>query len=157
MNGGNLQLVLLGALALLLLVAAATDLRARIIANPLNAAVALLAPVWWWANGLALWPDVALQLVLAAIVVVLFAFVFARGWIGGGDVKLLGALALWLPLAAVVQLLVVMSLIGGLLSAVVLIVHKLRPRPGAPEVPYGVAIAFAGLWAIVERYLNHLA
>jgi prepilin peptidase CpaA len=157
MTGGNPQLILLGALALLLLIAAGTDLRARIIPNLLNAAIALLAPAYWWASGMALWPDAAVQLGLGALVFALFALAFWRGWMGGGDVKLLGALALWLPLAAIVRMLFVMSLVGGLITLVVMLLHKWRPRPAAPEVPYGVAIAAAGLWAIAERYLNHLA
>ena len=157
MNGGNPGLILLGVLVLLLIVAAVTDLRARIIANPLNAAIALLAPAWWWACGMALWPGIALQIGLAAIVFAVFAFAFSRGWMGGGDVKLLTALALWLPLVEVVRLLIVMSLAGGVLTAIVLVAQKLRADPASPEVPYGVAIAFAGLWVIGERYLYQFA
>jgi prepilin peptidase CpaA len=157
MNGGNLQPLLLGALVSLLLIAAATDLRARIIPNRLNAAIALLAPLWWWASGLALWPDLAVQLALAAAVVGLFALAFARGWMGGGDVKLLGALALWLPLEPMLRLLLVMSLAGGVLTLAYLAAHLLRSGEARPEVPYGLAIVFAGLWAVFERYLNHLA
>lgn len=149
--------VLLGALALLLLTAAATDLRARIIGNWLNLSVAALAPAFWWATGLSLWPDVGLQLVLAACVFALFAFMFAMGWMGGGDVKLLTALSLWLPLVSMLQLLVAMSLLGGLLTLACLAFHRLRKAPENPEIPYGVAIACAGLWVIGERYLNQFA
>ena len=56
---------LLAALAIALLVAAFTDLRSRQIDNWLNAAIALGAPLFWWASGLSLWPDVALQLGVA--------------------------------------------------------------------------------------------
>jgi prepilin peptidase CpaA len=35
--------------------------------------------------------------------------------------------------------------------------RRLRPREGALEVPYGVAIAFAGLLALREPILNQLA
>jgi prepilin peptidase CpaA len=38
---------------------------------------------------------------------------FSFGWMGGGDVKLLTALALWLPWQAVIMLLVIMSLAGA--------------------------------------------
>lgn len=148
---------LLGLLALLLLVAAATDLRARIIGNRLNLAIALLAPLYWWATDMAPWPDMAVQLLLGACVFALFAFLFALGWMGGGDVKLLGALALWLPLAAVVKLLVATSLLGGVLTLAVVAVHRLRKLKTNPEIPYGVAIAAAGLWVIGERYFNHFA
>lgn len=153
MNAAISQLLLI-ALALLLLVAAATDLRSRTISNGLNLAIALGAPLFWWASGLSLWPDATLQLGLAATVFALFTAAFAFGWMGGGDVKLLGALALWLPAVATLKLLIVMSLAGGALTLVMLLLHRLRRVGHALEIPYGVAISFAGLWVIYERYLN---
>ena len=149
--------VLLAILAILLLIAAVTDLKARIIANRLNLAIALLAPVYWWVSGLAPWPDMALQFGLAAIVFAIFTVMFALGWMGGGDVKLLGALALWLPLLPFLKLLVVMSIAGGALTLVVIAVQRARKLSTNPEVPYGVAIACAGLWVIGEPYLNQFA
>ena len=44
---------------------------------------------------------------------------------GGGDVKLIGALALWLPLPALIWMLVVMSLIGGAVTLALLIERAL--------------------------------
>jgi len=141
-------------LASLLIWGAATDLRRRVIANELNLAIALLAPIWWWVSGLSLWPDVALQIGVALAVFTVFAGLFAMGMMGGGDVKLLGALALWLPWQAMMTLLLVMAIVGGAVTAVTVIHHKLSRRIGPPEVPYGVAIALAGLWVLGERYLN---
>ena len=73
--------------------------KSRTIPNWLNLAIALLAIPFWWSIGLPLWPDIALQIGVAALVFGLFAIAFALGAMGGGDVKLIGALALWLPLA----------------------------------------------------------
>lgn len=151
--GTFLPLLLLAALALLLLVASWGDLKARTIPNGLNLAIALLAIPFWWANGLALWPDVALQLGVAFLVFAIFAGAFAIGAMGGGDVKLIGALALWLPWQGVLALLVIMSLAGGALTLAMLIRKRLARNEGALEIPYGVAIAFAGLWLISERFL----
>ena len=148
---------LLAILALLLLIAAVTDLKARIIANHLNLAIALLAPAYWWASGLSPWPDMALQAALGVTVFAVFAGLFAMGWMGGGDVKLLGALALWLPLVPLMRMLFAMSLLGGVLTLIVVAVHRLRKVKTSPEVPYGVAIASAGLWVIGELYLNQFA
>ena len=53
---------LLAALAIALLIAAFTDFRSRQIGNWLNGAIALGAPLFWWANDLTLWPGVAMQL-----------------------------------------------------------------------------------------------
>lgn len=144
-------------LALLLLLGAATDLRARIISNRLNLVIALLAPLWWWATGVTPWPGVPLQLATALAVFALFSGLFALGLMGGGDVKLLGALALWLPWQAMATLLVVMALAGGVITLVTLIHHRITQKTGQPEVPYGVAIALAGLWVLGERYLNSFA
>jgi prepilin peptidase CpaA len=141
-------------LAAMLIVAAVGDLRTRIIPNWLNAAVALLAIPFWWLTGLAFWPEVAAQIAVAAILFALFAAAFHFGMIGGGDVKLVAALALWLPLGAVVKLLVIMSIAGGALSIVMLARQRLGKEKAPPEVPYGVAISFAGIWLIGERILN---
>jgi prepilin peptidase CpaA len=96
----------------------------------------------------------AAQLGLATAVFVLFALVFAAGWMGGGDVKLIGALALWFPLQPLLWMLAAMSLAGGAITLALAIEHRLRRRPGALEVPYGVAIAVAALLALREPILN---
>ena len=151
---GGFSWMLVALLAAALVWAAVVDWRTRTIPNPLNAAIALLAIPFWWANGLSLWPDIALQVGLAAGVFGLFAVAFALGQMGGGDVKMLGALALWLPPAAVLQLLVIMAIAGGVLTLALLIPHRIAKAAGQPEIPYGIAISFAGLWLIGERILN---
>ncbi len=149
-----LSSILLGALALMLVAACWFDLKSRTIPNGLNIAVALLAVPFWWAIGLPLWPDAAIQLGVAFLVFGLFAVAFALGGMGGGDVKLIGALALWLPFQAVILLLFIMSVAGGLLTVALWLRHKLARRTEQLEIPYGVAIAFGGLWLISERFLN---
>lgn len=146
--------ILLGLLAALLLGASWCDLRSRTIPNGLNLAIALLAIPFWWSAGLGLWPDAVLQIAVAALVFSLFAAAFAMGAMGGGDVKLIGALALWLPFQAVLMLLFVMSAAGGVLTLALWLRHRLGRREGQLEIPYGVAIAFGGLWLISERFLN---
>jgi prepilin peptidase CpaA len=149
-----LSWTLLGLLAAMLLGASWCDLKSRTIPNGLNLAIALLALPFWWSAGLALWPDAALQIGVACLLFGLFAAAFAAGAMGGGDVKLIGALALWLPFQAVIVLLFVMSLAGGVLTLALWLRHKLARREGQIEIPYGVAIAFGGLWLISERFLN---
>ncbi|MEP9361129.1 prepilin peptidase [Sphingomonas sp. KR3-1] len=147
--------LLLVALALLLVSAGIQDARTREIANWKNAAIALLAPLWWWANGLALWPDVAMQAGVAALVFAFFVGAFALGQMGGGDVKMIGALALWLPVQPLIWMLVLMSLIGGGLTLLMVIDRKFRKASGGPvEIPYGVAIAIAALLVLREPIFN---
>jgi prepilin peptidase CpaA len=157
MHGGIAISGLLAVLALLLLAAAVTDLRSRTIGNSLTGAVALLALPYWWASGIAPWPGMAIQLGLGAAVFAFFALSFRLGMMGGGDVKLLAALALWLPVETLVPMLMVMALIGGVVTVAVIVGRRLRRIGPDSEVPYGLAITLAGLWAVYERYLNQFA
>ena len=164
MNAGFTEL-LLGLLAVLLIVAAVIDVRTFTISNGLNGAVALLAPLYWWSIGLPLWPDAAIQVAVAAGVFALLAATFYMGMMGGGDVKLAAALALWFSPINTLKFLIIMSLAGGVLTLIVLLIHKKRGKapiegdaPAArPEVPYGVAIAFGALWILAQRFLNQFA
>ena len=149
--------MLLGLLAVLLLVAAVVDIRTRTISNRLNLAVALLAPLFWLSIALPLWPNVAVQLAIAAGIFLLLAGAFYAGMMGGGDVKLAAALALWFSPASTVKFLVWMSIAGGVLTLVMVGLHRLRGKPGRPEIPYGVAIAFGGLAILTQRFLNQFA
>ena len=146
--------LLLAVLALLLVVAAVIDVRTYTISNRLNLAVASIAPLYWLSSGLPLWPGVAIQLALGAGVFALFAIAFYVGMMGGGDVKLAAAIALWFPPAATLGFLVYMSLAGGIVTLVVVALHKLRSKEGKPEIPYGVAIAIGALAILAQRFLN---
>jgi len=87
----------------------------------------------------------------------LFAAIFWFGGMGGGDVKLAGAFALWFQWMVTLKFLVLTSLAGGVVSVATLVWHRRTGREGQAEVPYGVAIAFAGLWLLGQRFLNHFA
>jgi prepilin peptidase CpaA len=144
---------LLAALAIALLVAAFTDLRHRQIGNWLTAGIAVTAPLFWWASGLPLWPDIALQLGVALATFAVLAGLFAINAMGGGDVKLLTALALWIRPEAFLYLLIFMALIGGLLTILFGAWHVMRRQRDKLAVPYGVAIALAGIWTLGVKYL----
>ena len=153
MLGGYLHYGLLVALAIALLVAAATDWRRRQIDNWLNLGIALTAPLFWWASGLSLWPGVAWQLGVGVAAFAIFAAMFALKWMGGGDVKLLTALALWIEPEWFLKLLIMMALVGGLLTLVMGAWHIARRQKDRLAIPYGVAIAIAGLWVLGTHYL----
>ena len=106
----------------------------------------------------------------AIAVFVIAAFCWRRGWMGGGDVKLLGATALAVPPGSVPMLVFVMGMAGGLLSLFYLAARRLvhapsatRPRSlvaralrverwrirrGGP-LPYACAIAAGGLFVLL--------
>lgn len=154
MDSASISLGLAGLLGILMVAAAVSDLRSRSISNGLNAAIALLAIPFWIASGLSVWPDMLLQFGAAFGVFLIFAGLFAIGAMGGGDVKMIGAVMLWIPLSIYIETLTVMAIGGGVLSAMMLVQSKIRPSDKAVEVPYGVAIAAAGLWALHQQYLN---
>ena len=154
---GVLSLCLLGIVVLMVVAAAIWDLRTRTIPNGLNAAIALLAIPFWWASGMKLWPDAAIQLGIGLALTGVFVVTFVMGAMGGGDVKLIGALGLWLPLNAVMALLIIMSLAGGLLTLVMVVRHRLAKHEHPLEIPYGVAIAVGAVWLIGEQFLNQFA
>jgi prepilin peptidase CpaA len=154
MSGSIPSLIFAAMLALMMLAAAVSDLRTRTISNGLNAAMALLAIPYWFVIGLSPWPEMALQFGLALLVFAVFVGLFLIGGMGGGDVKMIGALALWVPPSLMLPMLTVMAVGGGLLSGGMLIEKLVRGRTEPPEVPYGVAIAAAGLWVLHQQYLN---
>jgi Flp pilus assembly protein, protease CpaA len=151
---GSISYIIIAVLALALVRAAWGDLKTRTIPNWLNLAIALGAPLWWWANGWSLWPAVTVQLLIFVVIFLIFAGCFAIGAMGGGDVKLIAALSLWLPLTPLIRMLFIMAVLGGIVTLATLLVHKLAKRAGAPEIPYGVAISLAGLWVFANELLT---
>src|SRR4051794_40695836 len=130
-------LYITGALALLLLAAAISDLRSRTISNQLNLAIGSLAIPLWWLQNYSLWPDIAFQLTAAVGVFLIFVALFAVGAIGGGDVKMIAAMCLWIPVRLILPALTIMAIAGGLLSAAMLIRSKWARESSQIQVPYG--------------------
>jgi len=153
---------------LLLLYVATTDIATRLIRNEICLALALLGIAGQLASPM----QVAQSLIAAAILLLLLSVIYTRGWIGGGDIKLLVALAIGLPLAGVVQLLTITALAGGVLALVHLMMRHLPYPRLAPAgsslvrrvyaierwrnlrhapLPYGVAIACGGIWTVFSK------
>jgi prepilin peptidase CpaA len=134
----------------LLVCAVLCDLCWMRIPNWLTAMTALLFPL----AALATPVPVAWMSHLAAGGLVFGACVllFLFGWMGGGDVKLLGGVALWVGLARLPDYVVLVILLGGMLTTALVLVRWLVGRMvvnpcGLPlvlrskGVPYGVAIS----------------
>ena len=141
--------VLLAALAIALIYACIDDWRRRIIENWLTLGIAAVAPLLWWANGFTL-GGMGVQVAMAVVLFVIFLIFFMLGMMGGGDVKLIAALALWFPPQYMMSMLIVMAILGGILTLGMMIRHKARKEEAPLEVPYGIAIALAGLWTIAD-------
>jgi prepilin peptidase CpaA len=138
----------------LLLFASLEDLWRLQIEDWLSAGVALGAFIGLAVVGpaAALWQN----LLLSALVLGVGTLLFRRGWMGGGDVKLLAACALWFDLAQGWKMLLAVVLAGGLESLLIMILRLLPWSEGfrrhvawlqtAEGLPYGVAIAAGMLW-----------
>jgi prepilin peptidase CpaA len=158
---------------LVLLYVATIDVATRLISNEICLALALLGIAGQFAMPM----QIAQSMFVAAIFLLLLLVIYTRGWIGGGDVKLLVALAIGLPLTGVIQLLTITALAGGVLALVHLMM-RLLPYPRlAPAgsscvrrvyaierwrhlrhapLPYGVAIACGGIWTVFSQGFGHV-
>jgi prepilin peptidase CpaA len=167
----KLQYALLALGVLLLLAAALHDVAARTIPNWAPAGIACLGMVMRVVEG-----QLIGALLLGAAVFVVAAFCWTRGWMGGGDVKLLGATAIFIPPFQVGELLVSITLAGGVVALVYLTTkfilcrlppdQALRPRPRlllprivrverwrllrGSSLPYASAIAAGTLFVIIK-------
>lgn len=142
------------AFAFAVCIAAVWDLRSFTIPNSISIAIAAVWPVYAIAAGLGL---EAMAYAGATGIGVLFVGMlgWSRGWVGGGDVKLLSAVALWAGPAGLVPVILHTAIAGGVLSLFWLSSRPLRfvaVRAGLPvaltppkHIPYGIAIAVAAV------------
>ena len=150
-----LAYALLGGLAIGLLISIYSDIKHRLIYNKVTAAIALAAPLFWYANGSFGWPQIGYYLATGILTFALFAVFFRFGMMGGGDVKLFAAVALWFPPVLAFRFIFHASLLGALVTIAFVVTHKMRKAPGQARIPYGVAISLAGLWNAGEHFFNH--
>ena len=116
-----LQLAALIGFAGLMMAAAFEDLRRLTIPNQVTIALCLLWPLYMTAQ-----PSMGAVLGglgCAAIVFIAGALLFSRGYLGGGDVKLLAAATLWAGPAATPALLMLTGVLGGALALFLLMPH----------------------------------
>ncbi len=157
MNADILAYALLGGLAITLLVSIYTDIKYRLILNKITLTIALAAPLYWYASGDFTLTAIGIHLLTSLLAFGFFLIWFRFGMMGGGDVKLFAALALWFPWNDVVRMIFYAAILGGLVTIVFALIHKAKQQDGPIKVPYGVAIALAGLWMAGERFFNHYA
>jgi prepilin peptidase CpaA len=138
---------LLVILFLALLAAAAEDALRLRISNVTCAVVLVGAIVAMALRGFA--PDLWQNAVVFVAALALGTLAFARGWLGGGDVKLLAALGAWVNFEGAGYLFSAIFISGGVLGAIFLLRRALPGRRAAHrQLPYGVAIAIGALISI---------
>ncbi len=138
-------------------VAAISDLRRFRIPDECAMLLVALYPVHMLTSSLPVFAGggLAVAIIVLAAGITLFAF----DHMGGGDVKLMSALALWAGPALIFDFLIVMALSGGVMALFMISPLRLgaalmlqRAGEGtlsanllAEKLPYGLAIAIGGL------------
>lgn len=92
-------------------------------------------------------------------VLVIGIAMFAFGWLGGGDAKLLAAASLWIGHEALFPYIVMVTIMGGGLALLILTYRAIVPPLWATRhewamrlydkktgIPYGIALSGAALW-----------
>jgi prepilin peptidase CpaA len=162
----SVHVLVLGLFFGLLAVAVLTDVETLRIPNRLCLALVAIYPAHLLASPVAVdWPG---ALLLATVMFGGGLVSFAAGWMGGGDVKLMAATALWIGPGSFIDFLLVTAIAGGLISVLMLsgfrfTVAQIADSAGFADIrdvilgrsiPYGVAIAVGG-WVAGWRMLMH--
>lgn len=104
--------------------------------------------------------DILFDLLAAAIIFVVCFVLFALGWLGGGDAKLAPGAVLWVGYDGFLPFIIAMTLAGGILSIVLLLLRFGLRTAGASQdrlpvvlqmaspVPYGIAISAGAILVI---------
>jgi prepilin peptidase CpaA len=137
-----------------------TDLRQRRLPNAL---VCLVIGLYSLDAAVqhAPWTDVAKHILVGVVAFAAAAMMFRAGWMGGGDVKLAGAVFLWAGPGASWIVFCIVSFAGLILALVMLALPRVtsiarRSKRGSLQafelargVPYGVALCCGGFWAVI--------
>jgi prepilin peptidase CpaA len=141
-----IQLIAAGATVVLLVAAAVSDIARYRIPNAIVYAIVAAFAVGAAFNFA--WPAIVWPVLAGVAMFLLGALLFAFGLFGGGDVKLVAAMALWTGFADLPRFLLIMGAAGGLLG-LVLMLKRLRQRPApasalpAPTESSEAAVAMA--------------
>lgn len=146
-------------LGFLLVVAAIEDAVRLTISNSLSGLILIAGIVAAVVTGpeLALWEN----LVVFVAILLVGTPLFAAGVLGGGDVKLLACTGLWFNLFGALHMLVAVSIAGGALTLLLLLIRLVGWSEGARSrirllqpgsgIPYGVAVAIGAAVSIVMQ------
>jgi len=148
------------AFVFLMSLAALKDAMSFTIPNWLSAAVALVFPMAAASMGLSL-ADFGIHLLVGLGALVIGMALYAPGWIGGGDAKLIAAAAIWFGWPDAMMFLGKAALMGGVLAVGLIMIRRFVPATGltggwiersaladGAPAPYGIALAAGALWTL---------
>lgn len=138
--GWSPTFVVLGLASTILLSSSFIDLRYQEIPNSYNLAVAVLGGAFIY-----LYSDFYQQLLLGGLIAFMLFLVIMvlTGAMGGGDVKMAGAIGLFMGTAVVTKFIMYAFFSGALIAVLLLLLKK----KGKEDVfPFGPSIAFSGIY-----------
>jgi prepilin peptidase CpaA len=142
--------------------AAASDLFTMTISNRVSILLAAAFLLLAAATGMGPY-DILSHLGAGALVLLIGFGCFSMGWVGGGDAKVAAAAALWFGFGHLLNYLLNASLLGGVLTIVLLQMRQwplpyaltgqtwlLRLHAKESGIPYGIALAIGALMIYPE-------
>jgi prepilin peptidase CpaA len=142
---GILHSIILFAAATALLFAAAHDVAVRTVPNGLSLLVAAAGLGLNVLDG-----QLGRALLSGGLVFAGAWYCWRRGWIGGGDVKLLGACAVLVPPAVVPELILSTAIAGGVLALCYVVLARVLPGDATPRP----AILIRRVWRVERRRIR---
>ncbi|HPF46292.1 MAG: prepilin peptidase [Alphaproteobacteria bacterium] len=161
----------------LMIWAAISDVRYFILSNRLCISVALLYPIFLAALYLdgfqVTLESIGWSIGISILIFSFLVFLFARGYIGGGDVKLIPAIALWAGPSRILEFILITTICGGLLALLIISfrylknyisLHKSSEKINFSmsesaesdheenNIPYGVGISIGGLYIAYQLF-----
>ena len=137
--------------------AALSDLFTMTISNRISIALVAVFVPFAWLVGLS-GHEILIHLACGLGVLVLTFMMFAFGWIGGGDAKLAAATTVWIGWQHLGEYGLYSTVLGGMLTLLILAMRGMpvplfalryqwvaRLHEQGSGVPYGIALAIAGL------------
>ncbi|MGB0905884.1 MAG: A24 family peptidase [Maricaulaceae bacterium] len=108
------------------------------------------------------WPTLSEHIAVGITVFAIGFIMFALGWFGGGDAKLMAATAIWWTWPDLMLYLVYTTVAGGVLGVLILLCRKFLPAriitsswvyrllKDETKMPYGLALAFGALTTLPQ-------
>ena len=118
----------------LLMLMTLTDFEQYMLFDAMTLPLAIIGAIYCWQMNLSFLDHVAATLIGGGIFLLLA--LITRGALGGGDIKLIAALGLWLGCAKLLNVVLIGSIAGGIAAIIILIAKKKNRKSYFAYGPY---------------------
>lgn len=149
--GYSIDFIFFGVLCTLLIIISGIDYKHQVISDKIVLSILIIAIIYKLITYFCLklpvdWTSSFIGLLIGGGFLLLVALV-SGGGMGGGDIKLMGALGFWLGWQLTIVTMLISFILGAVLS-VLLLLFKIKGRKDA--IPFGPFIALAALITIFK-------